>query len=93
MWDDVEELIEWSKKNNQRHAEEAAKEGVEEDEEEVNKAEEFRKAIKQVDQSWLQKTVESVLIGMGYTSEGAELTTAAGTIINGLEIVGPLFLL
>lgn len=49
--------------------------------------------MKQVDQSWLQKTVESVLIGMGYTGEGAELTAAAGTIINGLEIVGPLFLL
>ena len=55
--------------------------------------EEFKLYFKSLDQKWLQKTVESGLIGVGYAARGAELTEAAAAVITVLEVAGPVVLL
>lgn len=56
-------------------------------------AEEFKLYFKSLDQNWLQRRVESGLIGVGYAARGAELTEAAESIITVLEVAGPVLLL
>lgn len=53
----------------------------------------FKKVFKDLDQHWLQHTVEAGLVTAGYAAQGAELTEAATAIITSLEVVGAVILL
>lgn len=53
----------------------------------------FKKVFKDLDQNWLQHTVEAGLVAAGYAAQGAELTEAATAIITSLEVVGAVILL
>ena len=53
----------------------------------------FKKVFKDLDQNWLQHTVEAGLVAAGYAARGAELTEAATAIITSLEVVGAVTLL
>lgn len=52
----------------------------------------FKKVFKDLDQNWLQHTVEAGLVAAGYLARGAELSEAATAIITSLEVVGAVIL-
>lgn len=88
FWDVIEELIQSDKKRRGQTEQEIGEEQTEDGDD--AKADQFKKAVKDVDQPWLHHTIEDGLIKLGY---GVGAAAAATYIVGGMETIGFAFAL